>query len=53
MTYDKDTMPKLFSLYCAVLIILLGIANYQGIIYSTYLFTEDSEAAKSANQYHK
>lgn len=46
-------MPKVFIVYCAVLIILLAIANYKGIIYSTYLYGEDSHAAKSANQYHK
>lgn len=46
-------MPKIFNIYCAILIILLGMANYKGIIYSTYLFGEDSQAAKSANQFHK
>jgi hypothetical protein len=46
-------MPKIYIAYCAVLIILLALANYKGIIYSTYLYGEDSQAAKSANHFHK
>ena len=46
-------MPKIYIAYCVILLIALAIANYKGIIYSTYLYGEDSHAAKSANYYHK
>ncbi len=46
-------MPKVYTAFCVVLIILLAAANFEGVIYSTYLFGADSQAAKSANYYHK
>lgn len=46
-------MPKIYTAFCVVLIILLAAANLEGVVYSTYLFGADSRAAKSANNYHK
>ena len=45
-------MPKIFSAYCALLIILLAFANYQGYVLAS-LFTGASSANKGANHYHK
>jgi hypothetical protein len=45
-------MPKIFTTYCAILVTLLAIANYQGYVF-TSLFTSVAKADKTANHYHK
>ena len=45
-------MIKLFTAYCVFLVSLLVYANYQGYVFSN-IFSNQSHAAQSANQYHK
>ncbi len=45
--------PKFFTIYCAVLIFMLIVANYQGMIYTHYITGQHQEAAKNANHFHK
>jgi hypothetical protein len=45
-------MIKIFTIYCAGLVVLLAYANYQGYVFSN-IFDSQSHAAQSSNRYHK
>jgi hypothetical protein len=45
-------MPKIFTSYCVLVIVLMGIANSQGYTVSS-LFNQEGKAQKVANRYHK
>lgn len=45
-------MIRIFTFFCAGLVILLAYANYQGYVFSN-IFSSQSHAAQSSNHYHK
>jgi hypothetical protein len=45
-------MPKIFTTYCTLLVVLMAVANYQGYAI-TSLLTGGEKADKTANRYHK
>lgn len=45
-------MPKIFATYCAILVMLMTVANWHGYVFSS-LFTGVQKADKAANHYHK
>jgi hypothetical protein len=45
-------MPKIFLTYCALLVMVLAIANRQGYVL-TSLFSDTHEADKTVNLHHK
>ena len=45
-------MTRIFTYFCASLIVLLAYANYQGYVFSN-VFDSQSHAAQSSNRYHK
>lgn len=45
-------MPKKFSIYSAVLVFLMAVANLRGYTF-TDIFRSEGKAQRSANRYHK
>ena len=45
-------MPRIFIIYCSVLIVLLAVANFNGYVFMSML-SNVQKANKAANHYHK
>lgn len=49
---ERMKMIRFFTWFCISLVSVLAYANYQGIVLSNF-FDSESNAARSANHYHK
>ncbi|MDE1151658.1 MAG: hypothetical protein PW788_03895 [Micavibrio sp.] len=45
-------MPKVYTLYCAILLCGLAFADYRGMVFTSWM-TGQGVANKAANHYHK
>lgn len=46
------TLPRIYAIYCLILVSTMGVANIQGYVLAS-LLTGAAVADKAANHYHK